>query len=188
MGFYINDLIGVIRTESGLTYEQIAARLGITRKTLGRWRELEDAQVPLRAADRIEKAFPEFVMEKMHPRHSSIDLMRPEMLMALLQKDKLKVDDMINRAANIFAHKLQIVLNSYAVYKQSRCGGFPTSYLLKIQKLTNDKKVVYASIKVSLALHDYVISITNGDTIVFGATLTDSAIIKAIKRIKGLFK
>lgn len=188
MGSYIDDWIGAIRAGTGFNYSQIAIKIGVTRKTLGRWRELEDAQVPLKIAEKIEKAFPEFVTERISTKHSSIDLMRPEMLMALVQRDKLKVDDLVNRAANIFAHKLQIVLKNYTVYKQSRCGGFPTSYLLKIQKISNDKKSVNVTIKVSLQLRDYVIHVTNGETIVFGATLTDSAIIKAIKRIKGLFR
>lgn len=185
---YIDNVVRAIRATTHLTYEEIAAKLGVTRKTLGRWRELADEQIPFRVTEKLEKTFPEFVLEKLYPRHSSIDLMRAEMLMALIQKDKLKIDDLINRAANMFAHKLQIILKNYVVYKQSRCGGFPTSYLLKIQKLAKDKKTVNVVLKVSLPLKDYVINVMDGGTIVFGATLTDSAIIKAIKRVKGLFR
>lgn len=185
---YINTVLTAVRKATKLTYEEIATKLGVTRKTIGRWRELDDTQIPLRIIEKLEKAFPEFITEKIYTRHSSIDLLRPEMLMALVQKDKLKIDDMVNRAANIFAHKLQIVLKSYAVFKHSRCGAYPTSYTLEIRKLDKLNKTVKAVLKVSMEENDYVLLVTKENVIVFGATLTDSAIIKAIKRIKGLFR
>lgn len=188
MGNYIDNLVSSVKATTKFTYEEIAAKLGVTRKTLGRWRELPDEQIPYRLVEKLEKTFPEFVMERMNAKHSSIDLIRAEMLTALIKRDKLEVDDMVNRAANIFAHKIQIILKNYVVYKQSRCGAFPTTCVLKIQKMSKDKRYVMAVIKVTLQHNDYVINVMSGDTIVFGATLTDSAIIKAIKRIKGLFR
>lgn len=188
MGNYIDNLVSSVKATTRMTYEAIASKLGVTRKTLGRWRELPDEQIPYRLIDKLEKTFPEFVMEKMNSKHSSVDLIRAEMLTALIKRDKLAIDDMVNRAANIFAHKLQIVLKHYVVYKHARCGAFPTTCMLKIQKMDKNKKTVTAVIKVSLKYNDYMIAVMNDDAIVFGATLTDSAIIKAIKRVKGLFR
>lgn len=188
MNNYINTILDEIKSKTKLTYEEIAAKLNISRKTLGRWREYSDEQLPSRIIKRIEAVFPEFIVERVFSKNCSIDMMKGDMLVALLEQDKLKIDDYINRAANLFAHKLQIVLRSYVVYKSSRCGAYPSTVDLVISKLAKTGKKVKAVIKVAPTMSDYALYIYDQNKVIFGATLTDSAIIKAIKRIKCLLK